>query len=80
MVETTVLIWFQSLFYWIINSIANSPTAFAEIFPRFQSLFYWIINSILENLILKLSEDKSFNPYSTGLSILSIADNADRII
>ena len=37
----------------------------------FQSLFYWIINSIEVMELLRQMESQSFNPYSTGLSILS---------
>ena len=37
----------------------------------FQSLFYWIINSIFDKRGGLITHMDCFNPYSTGLSILS---------
>ena len=121
---------FQSLFYWIINSIIigifniqlnevrvsililldyqfyqyeridyNIPNTL------FQSLFYWIINSIYSNYSIKVADLfvsililldyqfyllekqteivsylEGFNPYSTGLSILSHNYNIEYLI
>ena len=49
---------FQSLFYWIINSIFKLHISLLIINFMFQSLFYWIINSIrLKNLNLETSEE-----------------------
>ena len=43
-----------------------------ELGNQFQSLFYWIINSIYRPYEWSRRFKRSFNPYSTGLSILSI--------
>ena len=95
---------FQSLFYWIINSITPKIGLTRNMNTKFQSLFYWIINSILffipfcrssTNVSILILLDyqfyldssrikkrglRRFNPYSTGLSILSISNKSSSSI
>ena len=52
--------WFQSLFYWIINSINIQNLRRKLQKTMFQSLFYWIINSIKKKKKLKKNKMKRF--------------------
>ena len=63
--------WFQSLFYWIINSIIKK-SELRKFWGVVSILILLDYQFYLDDILLTSCFSYSFNPYSTGLSILSI--------
>ena len=66
-----VLSAFQSLFYWIINSIWRAYTTGKKIRKQVSILILLDYQFYPCSTVVRPTFHNGFNPYSTGLSILS---------